>query len=214
MVGLAYTYAGRWGARRQGPRWCPLIARAARALPMLLLVVTSCGEPDVAKPAAKGVAQVYRSVPGDYHAKLKTTFMGELGPTVEAAAPAEQAAIRIGANAAAGMWSDRLVQELSLADDGSCIWQFSESKHPAYNSGEYMAEISPVLARRVYTGRWIRGGLLSIDCTFDQLDGDVVDPPRKESFEATPDGALHVPDSMRDLPFPLHEAPLRRVSGS
>jgi len=41
---------------------------------MLLLVVTSCGEPDVAKPAAKGVAQVYRSVPGDYHAKLKTTL--------------------------------------------------------------------------------------------------------------------------------------------
>lgn len=211
MAGVAYTRADCLGERSHSPCWCP---RIARALPLLLLVVTGCGERGVAKPAIKSAPQIYRSTPSEYHARLKAAFMDELGPTMEEAAPAEQVAIRIAVNAAAGMWSGRLVQELTLGEDGTCTWQFSESKDPAYNSGEYMAELSPLLVRRVYTGRWIRNGVLSIGCTFDMLDGDEVDPPREESFEATPDGALRLPDSMRDLPFFLQEAPLRRIPGS
>lgn len=174
----------------------------------LTLLVASCAEPDVEVGGPSARRQVFISRASDYEALLGRAFVDELNPILEEAPSEVGLAIRIAATTAASHWAQRLVQRLVLGENGTCTWTYAESTRPAYNSGSYMAELSPQLVSRVYVGRFTRGADGRIECVFQQRDGGTLSSPLEATFSEESGGELRAPPSMRDLPIPLAEPPL------
>lgn len=181
----------------------------AACIVWLGVLVASCGERDAGLQHPPKETRVFSSRASDYELLLRHAFVEELEPMFENAAPEVALALRMAATTAASNWAQQLVQRLVLGPEGTCTWTFAESLRPAYNSGSYMAELPVQLVSRVYRGTFSRGADSRIVCVFHSLEEGVLASPLEVTFAEEAVGELAAPSSMRDLPMPLAEPPLR-----